>query len=445
MTEPSPAPLITRRRVLGAGLAGASALAVSGTGMLRAGAQDLVLRNNGLPRFPEQSGIEHVVVVMMENRSFDHMLGWLPGSRGKQSGLKYVDSAGVTHRTWHLDTFTGDGFSDPSHSFNGGRVEFNDGKCDGWLRAGNNDIFSIGYYTADDLAFYGSAAPYWTVCDHFFSSFMGPTYPNRFYMHSAQTDRQTNTFDISTLPTIWDSLQAAGRTGRYYYSDLPFIALYGQKHLPIAVPYQQLVADCASGSLPNVSFVDPRFLTTETGIQNDDHPHADIRRGQHFLNEVYNAVTTSPNWPNTVLVITYDEWGGFFDHVPPRVVPDANPAWGLRGFRIPGVVISPLARRGYVPHRNYDPTSILKMIEWRWGLPALSPRDAAARNLAEVLDFRTPPDLTAPQWDVPDIDEAPTPSALAFRSGASLTAQQQEHLDEWERIGELAASYGFAV
>jgi phospholipase C len=85
------------------------------------------------------------------------------------------------------------------------------------------------------------------------------------------------------------------------------------------------------------------------------------------------------------------------------------------------------------------------MIEWRWGLPALTPRDAAARNLAEVLDFATPPDLTAPQWEVPDIDEEPAPSSLAFRSGVSLRAQQQEHLAEWDRIGQMAASFGFAV
>jgi phospholipase C len=428
-------------------VAGAGALALTSSGVGRAAAE-VALRSSGLPRDPTESGIDHVVVVMMENRSFDHILGWLPGAKGIKLNRKYIDRNGAVHRPWRLDTFTGLGFSDPSHSYNGGREQFNDGRCDGFLRSGNNDIFSIGYYNAEDLAFFGNAAPYWTVCDHFFASFMGPTYPNRFYMHTAQTDRRTNTFDIATMPAIWDLLKDAGLDGRYYFSDLPFIALLGPRHSDITAPYAEFVTACASGSLPEVCFVEPRFLTTPQGIQNDDHPHADIRRGQFFLNEVYKAVTTSPNWPNTVLVITYDEWGGFADHIPPKLAPDVNPDHALRGFRIPGIVIGPRARRGWVPHRTYEPASILKMIEWRWSLPSLTPRDAAARNLAEVLDFRSPPDLTAPQWDVPDIDasERAAPSALAFASGATAPSiQEKEHADEWLALGELAASLGFSV
>jgi phospholipase C len=443
MNEPDEAPRISRRKVLGAGLAGASALALSSAGVPLAGAAELARRKT-LPA-PAASGIDHVVVVMMENRSFDHMLGWLPDARGKQSGLTYFDGAGVGHSTWHLDTFTGEGFNDPSHSFSGGRVEFNGGLCDGWLRAGSNDIFSIGYYEQDDLAFYGNAAPYWTVCDRFFSSFMGPTYPNRFYMHAAQTDRQSNTFTISTLPTIWDRLAAAGRTGRYFYSDLPFTALWGGTLQSISSPIADFFAAAAGGTLPDVSFIDPRFLTTANGIQNDDHPHADIRRGQHFLNSIYEAVSTGPDWPTTLLVTVYDEWGGFFDHVPPAVVPDANPAYGLRGFRIPVLVMGPRARRGYVYHRDLEPASVLKLIEWRWGLAPLSPRDTAATNLAKVLDFANPPDLTAPQWDVPDVDEDADLSALASADDARDRAQRREHQAEWERIGELAAEHGFAV
>lgn len=442
--------MITRRQLLGGAAAGASALALSGTqiGRSLAATSQVNLFQNGLPRDPAESGIEHVVVVMMENRSFDHILGWLPGARGIRAGRRYVDRDGAIHRPWHLDTYTGLGFNDPSHSYTGGRVEFNDGRCDGWLRAGANDVFSIGYYNADDLSFYSGAAPYWTVCDHFFSSFMGPTYPNRFYMHAAQTDRQTNTFDIATMPAIWDLLKAAGLDGRYYFSDLPFIALLGPRHSDVTSPYAEFVNACASGSLPHVSFVDPRFLTTVGGMQNDDHPHADIRRGQFFLNEVYKAITSSPNWERTVLVITYDEWGGFADHIAPRVGPDLNPDYALRGFRIPAIVIGPRARRGWVPHRHYEPASILRMIEWRWGLPALTPRDAAARNLAEVLDFRNAPDLTAPQWNVPDIDaETPAaPSALAFSTGVTApTIQQRDHADGWLRIGDIAASQGYTV
>jgi phospholipase C len=102
-----------------------------------------------------------------------------------------------------------------------------------------------------------------------------------------------------------------------------------------------------------------------------------------------------------MLVITYDEWGGFYDHVPPPLAPDANPSARLRGFRVPCIVVSPRARRHYVAHNLYDHTSILKMIEWRWGLAPLTVRDSQARNLAEVLDFSRPPNLAAPDWHVP--------------------------------------------
>ena len=112
---------------------------------------------------------------------------------------------------------------------------------------------------------------------------------------------------------------------------------------------------------------------------------------------MYAAVTSSPSWARTLLVITYDEWGGFYDHGTPSKAADSNPETALRGFRVPTVVVSPRARRGYVAHNTYDHTSVLKAIEWRFGLSALSPRDANARNLAEVLNFAAPPVLSAPR------------------------------------------------
>jgi phospholipase C len=234
---------------------------------------------------------------------------------------------------------------------------------------------------------------------------MAPTFPNRFFMHSAQTDRTTTSIDkIATMPTIWDSLAAKGVTGRYYYSDVPITALYGTKHLDISRQISEFYLAAATGTLPPVSYVDPGFLGEALpGMAEDEHPLADIRLGQHFLGKVHDAIVTSPNWERTVLMITYDEWGGFFDHVLPPAGPDPNPdlGAGLRGFRVPCVVISPRARRGHVAHGLYDHTSVLKMIEWRHDLPALTVRDAAANNLAEVLDFTNPPNLTASRYKVP--------------------------------------------
>src|SRR6184192_3337261 len=335
---------------------------------------------------PATCGIEHVVVFMMENRSFDHFLGWLPGADGRQAGLTYADSGGVNHPTFPLaPDFQGCSYNDPDHSYAGGRVEFNNGACDGWLRA--NDVFSIGYYRQQDLAFLGRAVPDWTSFDQYFCAILGPTFPNRICQHAGQTDRIENSFAISQLPTIWDRLAARGLRGRYYYADLPFLGLWGAKYVPIGRPLAAFYADCAAGTLPHVAFVDGSFVQELTGTGGDDHPHGDVRAGEAMMNRIYQAVTQSPAWPRTVLVINFDEWGGFFDHVPPAEAPDVDPSYRLRGFRTPAVVVSPFARRSYVAHGVYDHTSVLKLIEWRWHLDPLSLRDRKARNLAEVLDF----------------------------------------------------------
>jgi phospholipase C len=354
----------------------------------------------GLPP-PARSGIDHIVVVMMENRSFDHFLGWMPKADGRQAGLTYTDAAGATHSTYPLaPDFQGCAHPDPDHSYNGGRVQYNNGACDGFLRSGRNDVYAIGYYRQRDLAFLGRAAPYWTVCDRYFAALMGPTFPNRLYMHAAVTDRITNTFSLSTLPTIWDRLAERGISRRMYYSNLPTLALWGSKYASVERPFNEFLRDCKNGKLPKVAFVDPVFTGTDEGTAGDDHPHADIRVGEWFLSRIYRAVTTSRNWARTVLIINFDEWGGFFDHVPPPLAQDVDPRYTLRGFRVPCLVISPYARRRYVAHGIYDHTSILKMIEWRWNLQPLSVRDAKANNIANVLDFKhrnlTAPRITAP-------------------------------------------------
>jgi phospholipase C len=366
---------------------------------------------------PDRSGIEHVVVVTMENRSFDHFMGWLSGANGMQAGLTYSDSAGAAHSTYHLTDYQGCSFLDPGHTYSDGRVQFNGGAANGWLLNGSNslsgtpnqanDLFAIGYYSQSDLSFLGSAAPAWTVCDNYFAAMMAETRPNRIYMHAAQTDRLDNSSFISGLPTIWGRLEEHGQTGRYYYSDISFLDLWGTQYAEIVHPLARFMEDCAAGTLPNVAFVDPAFLGEGSGTSGDDHPHADIRNGEVFLNQVYQAIISSPNWKHTVLVITFDEWGGFFDHVAPPLAPipaasaTAGDTDGRLGFRVPCVVISPMARRGFITHEQFDHTSILRLIEWRWSLPALSSRDVNANNLADALDFTSGPNLSAPPFNVP--------------------------------------------
>jgi len=356
---------------------------------------------------PSRSGLEHVVVVTMENRSFDHLLGWLPGADGKQAGLTYRDRFGVRHATHRLaPDFQGCGFSDPAHTYDELRISYDGGRCDGFLRAGRNDVYCIGYYTRRDLPFLGAAAPAWTACDRYFAPMMGPTVPNRMYLHAARTDRIADLPLPTVLPTIWDLLADNGVRARYYRSTFSYLSLWGPKYLPITRELTDFLGDCRTGDLPAVSYVDPIFSLSFLGVGNSDHPHIDIRTGESFMSRIYNAVTTSPAWPRTLLVFTFDESGGFFDHVAPALAPDGNPLHSLRGFRVPAILISPYARRGHVDHGVYDHTSILKLIEWRFGLPFLSSRDAAAKNLADALDFSRR-DVRAPRFRVPRVTESP--------------------------------------
>jgi phospholipase C len=335
---------------------------------------------------------------MMENRSFDHFLGWLPNADGKQAGLSYADRTGAVQNTYHLaGDFSGCGHIDPDHSYEGARIEYNAGKMDGFLRSGN-DIFSIGYYQEEDLTFLGALARQYTTLDRYFCSFMGPTFPNRIFLHAAQTDRISNTSGICQLETIWDSLSEAGVSARCYS---PWLALWGSEYADITHSNEDYLSDAAAGRLPAVSFVDP-FFTNSTG-STDDHPFGDIRNGDAFLSQTYHALVNSPCWSKSVLIITFDEWGGFFDHVPPPRVaaPDTTDTdvidgRVLLGFRVPTVIASPFSMGSpLTPRVNstvFDHTSVLKLIEWRWNLRPLTSRDASTEigNLANALDFASP-------------------------------------------------------
>jgi phospholipase C len=397
---------IVNRRSFLRGAAGLSAAALS-SAISHARSQNEQLES--LLPAPEASGIEHVVVVMMENRSFDHLLGWMPNANGRQAGLSYPDLNGNLQATHRLNYYVGCSHPDPDHSYAGGRSEYDNGKMDGWLRTSTNDSFCIGYYEQADLPLFGSLALNYTTLCNYFPSILSSTFPNRVFQHAAQTDRLSNTLDISTLPTIWDRLQAAGVSCRYYYSNVPFLALWGSKYLGISSMYPQFLLDAAAGTLPAVSFLDPWLTILDDGLGNDDHPHADLRKGEIFLRNVVSALASSPLWEKTVLVINRDEWGGFFDHVvPPRVIAPNNvdtdlvDGKALLGCRVPTIVVSPFTRgnpaKPTVNSLLYDHTSVLKLIEWRWGLEPLTARDASNEiaNLALALNFSSPnPSLPA--------------------------------------------------
>src|SRR3984957_11551456 len=180
---------VNRRDFLRRAAGGASAAALaSKTAFVSAQAESLPA--------PASSGIEHIVVVMMENRSIGHLLGWLPGANGQQAGLAYLDNKGEAHPTYRLTTFDGCSHPDPDHSYAGGRSEYDNGKMDGWLRTSKNDTFSIGYYEEADLPFYAALARNFPPLDNYFASILSSTFPNRVFQHAAQTDRLSNTLDL---------------------------------------------------------------------------------------------------------------------------------------------------------------------------------------------------------------------------------------------------------
>jgi phospholipase C len=196
--DPSRARGATRRQVLTRLAGSAAALAWGVVPRAAASPQDL----------------HHIVLVMMENRSFDHFLGWVPGADGRQAGLTYPDQAGQPRATYPLaPDYQGCGHPDPDHSYDGGRVEYHHGACDGWLRAGANDAYAIGYYTPHDLPLYAGLAQHWLTCDGYFAAIMAPSYPNRLYQHAAQTDRLDQSLTACAASGCRRSSSRRGRRG----------------------------------------------------------------------------------------------------------------------------------------------------------------------------------------------------------------------------------------
>jgi len=467
--------MLTRRKFLR--LTGASGLAITGAEFLARTAA-----RAAQPRHPKGSnGIEHVVILMMENRSFDHFLSWLPGADGRHD-LAFQAPDGNFYPNYPLaPDFQGCGYSDPDHSWEGFLVQHNFGKMDGFLQrptapAGNAGVtlakantFPIGYYTnrhrdgsrkdQPDLPVIGALAEHYTVLDRYFCSFAGETFPNRFYQHAARTDRDHNTETISTLPTIWDQLSPIPNTlgiptGGYFFRDLPFQALWGTKYFPFWHPFAagdtdalgipvttpSFIDTVAAGNLPNVSFIDPAFDTEGNGTSADDHPLADIRLGERFIADAYHALASAGYLDKTVFIVTFDEWGGFYDHVPPpTAIDDTDPAtvdhtgddttptdgqltpdYRQLGFRVPAIVVSNLAAARIVNDGPFEHTSSLKLIESTFGLEPLTARDTHARNLGDVLDSF--PHHHVPAGAIPTSADVPGPAndAAAVCSAASV-------------------------
>ena len=398
--------------------------------------------------------IEHIVVLMLENRSFDHMLGYLSleGGRSDIDGLKpgITNSAeGRDYPVAHLAaTHVPDPLWDPDHSSTATDLQIGGGKMDGFAESYRQTLIGrhvanpdpglvMGYYNAADLPVYDELAREFCVCDHWHSSVPGATWPNRLYALAGRADGSRddkpappiyamNSFvrhlDAAVVGWRWYSyafgtlrcadhqylLQPRDRFAYVERTKLPLDVVLADELL-LDPDSASFLEDAARGQLAAVSWIDPLFkdFNLAHAVSNDDHPPSDVGAGQELVLLVYNALASGPLWDKTLLLVVYDEHGGFHDHVPPPAAPDDDEVqFGHYGVRVPALVVSPWIARGSVGHELYDHTSIIKTIltrfapaelEHRTGLPAvehwlkpghphyMGKRVAAARHLGELL------------------------------------------------------------
>jgi phospholipase C len=457
---------LTRRALLRHGGAlGAAAASMTSAGTLwraAAAAGALVRQPDSLPdpRRPagtatEKLPFDHIVVVMMENHSFDNLLGALAHSgQPRAQGLKFSPRGVALNsnpgpegavRSFPFAT-TAQG-RHVSQSWNATHEQIDEGKMDGFVRS-VGDTQPMGYWTQDVLPFAYSLARTFCMANRWFGSAPCQTYPNRRFLMAgtAYGNISTDTESLLDPPppngTIWDRLHHYEISWRNYFTDLPSVGVIGstvEKYPQNLSPIAQFFADCATGNLPSVSIVDPEFgvagevggplsqlpalqpiaekLNTTGG--SEENPQ-DMAYGEYWAYQALHAVLQSPAWPRTLLIYTYDEHGGYYDHVPPPAViaPDAIPpklgsgdvpgGYDIYGPRVPAVVVSPYSKPNAVTNVVHDHTSFLATVEAKWNLPALTYRDANAKTVKDFLNLEQ-----AAFMQPPTIAEPPAPVAAA--------------------------------
>ncbi len=404
-----------------------------------------------------QSSINHIVFMIQENRSFDHYFGQLNAYRAANGLPQDVDGlpANASNpaandsgaiRAFHLRTVCHEDLSSgwsPSHiDFNRSNPTSSTPAMDGFVRSaanfaqdfGLNDLAGIramGYYDAGDLPYYYFMASQFATSDRWFSPMLAQTQPNRYYSFAATS--AGHVYDSLQLPlankTIFQLLDENNVSWKLYFTDLDDLGRpdtlfthfsYFTAHPEKIVPVSAYLNDVAQGTLPAVSLIEGGFHSAL-----DEHPGADLQDGAAHVASLINALMTSPSWKDSVFILTFDEGGGPFDHVPPpaAIHPDgikpldlqpgdvcsaggANCDFDRYGFRVPLIVVSPFTRKNYVSHTTADFTAILKLIETRFKLPSLTRRDAAQIDMTEFFDFEKVPWRTPPAPPVQPIDGA---------------------------------------
>src|SRR5262245_41415577 len=386
------------------------------------------------------SKIDHIVVLMMENRSFDHMLGYLSlhGGRKDIDGLKGSEKNVYKGREFRSFPLADTPFPEsPCHDYAcvlnqtaNGMGGFVTDFASRYEKGGVDPGKVMGYYRAEHMPVYDVLAREFGVCDKWFCTHPGPTWPNRFQSLSGRLDRdgfgrfqydnpEPVLFTPSHAKTIFDHLEDRKVDWRYYEHGYCFLRLYSrwttdvERIRPARDDRDGFFVAAREGRLPAVSFIDPKFIDEPPG--NDDHPPADVRNGQRLVAQIVTALMNGPRWNKTLLIITYDEHGGFFDHVVPPRAPDVT-GIDRYGPRVPALIVSPWIERGKVSHTVFDHCSILRTIVRRFcaaNPPDLGERANKANDVGELLT------LAKARADRPKI---PMPTGTWQFSAESLAA-----------------------
>jgi phospholipase C len=397
--------------------------------------------------------LDTIVVIIQENRSFDSYYSHLgkfaqrtdiDGAQDSTTNPETVGSSpGTTHPYLHAQRLC---FLDTNHEWPGSHVEYDDGNNDGFFQENNgwtpvpdggdpalgSGDRALWWYDEREIPFYYQLASTFGIGDRYFCSILGPTWPNRMYAYAATSfGRTTNEFpNIDAFPypqndaVIFDSLEKAKVSWNIVSESVPGPAVvvslsivnrWGRNPL---IKYDEFFQRAAAGTLPQVTYFEAHIGSEAPG-QNDEHPPADVQVGQKLISDVVHAMFKSPQWGRSAIFITYDEHGGLYDHVPPpkACAPDAIApilaaddhtvgGFDRYGFRVPLIVVSPFSKRSYVSHEISDHTSVLRFLETRFDLGALTARDANANALLDYFDFDHPHFVSPPDIPEPAIDQA---------------------------------------
>jgi len=364
------------------------------------------------PRVP-RTAIHHFIAVMQENHTFDNYFGTYPGADGIRPGVcvptNPKNGAKPCVRAFHIGNRS---IVDLGHSGSTADEAFDEGRLSGFVRAqnlwGGNGDQAMGYYDGRDVPFYWNVADRYVLFDHFFSSVLGGSFLNHVYWVAAGPGNATESVPTGglQLTTIFDELQHAGVSWKFYvqhfdpkinYRTLPHLTDANRASQAVWCPLldiprflntpalrshiadlNEYYRDLRDGTLPAVAYIEPSGAS--------EHPPENPVAGQRFVRGLVNSLMSSSAWDSSAFMVTYDDWGGWFDHVfpPPR---DADGD----GFRVPALLVSPYARRHFVDHTTLDDTSMLKFIEMNWGVRPLTRLDATAGSMTRAFEFGQPP------------------------------------------------------